>query len=430
MLMMRHAATARRIGSVFDTLRLQIALGLAGGVLLPALLLISYLGEETRAGRGVTFSLLGSTVAIVAATLIVRRVASFPGTRAFTYILPSYASCFGLVLAALLLARADYNRLFLSVSFTVSLLIALTVAIQIARTERRRFWLVPFGRTERLLHTPDIEWIVLTAPVVPSEPDAIIVADLQYDHDDEWARMLAEAAVSGRAVYHTKILMESITGRVSMDHLSENSFGSLMPNLAYVHIKRAIDLLGVALLSPLLAPLMIGITILVKLSSPGPVFFIQERMGFRGIPFRMVKFRTMYVQASGAPEGARDRAMTETHDPRVTPIGRVLRRSRLDELPQIWNILKAEMSWIGPRPEAIPLSQWYQGEIPFYHYRHIVRPGISGWAQVQQGHVTDLAAVSAKLKYDFYYIKNFSAWLDLLIGLKTLRTVQRGFGAR
>lgn len=427
---MSRVPVAQRFGTVVDKLRVQLCLGLLGGVMLPALLLVPYWGEESRAGRGVTYSLLGGTLAIVAATLIVRRVAAFPGTRAFTYILPSYASCFGLTLATLFLARAEYNRLFLSVSFAASLLIALAIALQIARTERRRFWLVPFGRTERVLEASEIEWIVLTKAVVPDEPGAVIVADLQYDHDDEWSRMLADAAVKGHAVYHTKVLMESITGRVSMDHLSENSFGSLLPNLAYVHIKRAVDLIGVAILLPLLTIPLLTIALLVKLSSPGPVFFIQERMGFRGIPFRMVKFRTMYVQTPAASDKARNDAMTATGDSRITSIGHILRRSRLDELPQIWNIIRSEMSWIGPRPEAIPLSRWYQGEIPFYHYRHIVRPGISGWAQVQQGHVTDLVAVSAKLKYDFFYIKNFSAWLDLLIALKTLRTIASGFGAR
>src|SRR5690606_16681183 len=107
-----------------------------------------------------------------------------------------------------------------------------------------------------------------------------------------------------------------------------------------------------------------------------------------------------------------------------------LRRSRIDELPQIYNILKGEMSWIGPRPEAEVLSQWYEAELPFYRYRHIVPPGITGWAQVNQGHVADLAEVNFKLHYDFYYIKNFSPWLDALIMFKTIQTVLSGFGSR
>ena len=114
----------------------------------------------------------------------------------------------------------------------------------------------------------------------------------------------------------------------------------------------------------------------------------------------------------------------------MTRIGRFLRRTRIDELPQIWNILRGEMSWIGPRPEALALSEWYETELPFYVYRHIVRPGISGWAQVNQGHVAQLDQVFEKLHYDFYYIKNFSAWLDLVILAKTLRTIMSGFGAK
>lgn len=420
----------RPLGSRAERLRVQLALGLLCGIVLPAMLLIPYLGEETRAGRGVTYSIIGATFAIIGATLIVRRVASFPGTRAFTYIVPSFASAYGLAIATLLLARLEYNRLFLSVSFALSLLVALSVALHVARKIQRRFWLVPFGHTKTVREVPGVDWTVLTDPVVPDDPQAVIVADLQHDHDDDWARMLAMAAVRGHEVYHTKVLMESITGRVAMDHLSENSFGSLVPNLAYVHAKRMLDLLSIVVLSPFLGLLLLGIALIVKLSSPGPVLFIQERMGHRGIAFRMIKFRTMYVRSEVNNEAACSDAITTIRDPRITRIGHILRRSRMDELPQIFHVLKGEMSWIGPRPEAIPLSRWYEGEIPFYYYRHIVRPGISGWAQVQQGHVTDLASVRAKLSYDFYYIKNFSAWLDVLIALKTLRTILNGFGAR
>ena len=112
------------------------------------------------------------------------------------------------------------------------------------------------------------------------------------------------------------------------------------------------------------------------------------------------------------------------------PLRRFLRRTRLDELPQILNILAGDMSWIGPRPEAIDLSTWYEAEIPFYSYRHIVRPGITGWAQVNQGHVADLAEINMKLQYDFFYVKNFSAWLDILITMRTVVVMLNGFGSK
>ncbi|SFG20752.1 Sugar transferase involved in LPS biosynthesis (colanic, teichoic acid) [Novosphingobium sp. CF614] len=429
-MLMRRDPIAWRLGSKAEKLRAQLLLGLFSGVVLPAMLLVPYLGQDSRAGRGVTHSIIAATLAIIVATLSVRRFASFPGTRAFTYILPSFASTYGLALTVLLLARLDYNRLFLSVSFALAVLVAFTIALHIARNAQRHFWLVPFGRTELVRETPEVRWGVLTQPDLPSVSRSVIVADLHHDHDDDWARMLAVAAIQGHEVYHTKVLMESLTGQVSMEHLSENSFGSLVPNLIYVHVKRAVDLIGVLVLAPVLAPLLLGIALMIKLGSPGPVLFIQERMGYRGIPFRMIKFRTMHVRDEASGEAARSEAMTALRDPRITRIGHILRRSRMDELPQIWHILKGEMSWIGPRPEAIPLSRWYENEIPFYLYRHILRPGISGWAQVRQGHVTDVDDVRAKLKYDFYYIKNFSAWLDLLIALKTLRTVLSGFGSR
>ena len=145
----------------------------------------------------------------------------------------------------------------------------------------------------------------------------------------------------------------------------------------------------------------------------------------------MVKFRTMRERVVGDDdESRRDDAITRTDDDRITRIGKVLRKSRLDELPQMWNVLTGEMSWIGPRPEARALADWYAAEIPFYDYRHIVQPGITGWAQVNQGHVADIEAINTKLRLDFYYVKNMSFWLDVLIALKTLRVVLRGLGAK
>jgi len=218
---------------------------------------------------------------------------------------------------------------------------------------------------------------------------------------------------------------------VTIEHLSENSFGSLVPNLAYRKVKRVADFLASIVLLVLLALPILVIAVLIRMDSEGPSLFRQERMGHRGRPFVMLKFRTMRPRPEADDvEAARQDAMTQTEDMRITRVGQFLRRSRLDELPQIVNVLRGEMSLIGPRPEAVALSHWYEQELPFYFYRHIVRPGISGWAQVHQGHVTDLEAVYQKLTYDFYYIKNFSAWLDILIALRTVSVMISGFGSK
>ena len=195
--------------------------------------------------------------------------------------------------------------------------------------------------------------------------------------------------------------------------------------------KRLIDIVGSVLLLPVLAVPLLVIALLIKLDSKGPVLFVQERVGFRGRTFRMVKFRTMRERAAITEEEAlRNDAMTRDGDDRITRVGQFLRKTRIDELPQVLNILRGEMSWIGPRPEAESLAKWYESELPFYSYRHIVRPGITGWAQVNQGHVTDVSDVNAKLRFDFYYVKNISLWLDFLIVLKTFRVILTGNGAK
>ena len=242
--------------------------------------------------------------------------------------------------------------------------------------------------------------------------------------DPAWERLLAASALKGVPVYHSKHVAESLTGRVEIEHLSENSLGSLLPSSVYLKFKRMIDALGVLLLLPILLPIVAIAAFLIKREDGGPILFTQKRVGLGGEEFTIFKFRTMRVDASNGNH------FTDGDDPRVTRIGKFLRRYRIDELPQAWNILKGEMSWIGPRPESLPLAQSYEQAIPFYSYRHIVRPGISGWAQVQQGYAAEVQAVTIKLQYNFFYIKHFSPWLDLLITARTIRTVLTGFGAR
>jgi lipopolysaccharide/colanic/teichoic acid biosynthesis glycosyltransferase len=213
-------------------------------------------------------------------------------------------------------------------------------------------------------------------------------------------------------------LSESLTGRVEVGHLSENSFGSLIPTRGYYHFKSMTDFVAALAVAPLLIVPMLVVALAVRLDSKGPALFRQRRLGRAGQPITVFKFRTMRLHE------------IDEQDDRITRLGRFLRKSRIDELPQIINILKGEMSWIGPRPEALVLSSWYTGEIPFYRYRHVVRPGISGWAQVNQGHVAHVDQVHEKLQYDFFYIKYFSPWLDLLILFRTVKTMATGFGSK
>lgn len=374
---------------------------------------------------------IASLIAAVMALFLFRRVTIYPGTRAFGFILPAYSSTFGIAAAVLLFFRLDYSGAMLLTGYLASLGITFVLGYFGQRAAPRRMYYVPAGNTGIVGDASQIDWVRLEAPVVPDDPNVSIVADLRTTHSPEWERMLAQAAIAGIPVYHTKQLRESLTGRVQIEHLSENSFGSLLPALGYRGIKRTIDIVASIAALPLLIVPLLGVALAVKLSSPGPVLFRQRRMGYRGVPFDVLKFRTMIEhESAGGDAAALHSAITQDGDDRITRVGRFLRKSRIDELPQIVNILRGEMSWIGPRPEAVPLSQWYERELPFYAYRHIVRPGITGWAQVNQGHVAGLDDVHVKLHYDFYYIKFFSSWLDLLIALRTVGIMLTGFGAK
>ncbi|MBY0284882.1 MAG: sugar transferase [Sphingomonas sp.] len=434
MLMQLSAAVHPARGStVLASLRLQIVTIWVGAVLLPAAAIVG-LGIVPLADLTLLSSMFTAAVALAFGQLMIRRVSSFPGARAYSFILPSLAGSFGAVIVVMLLLRVSYTRSFFGSSFVMGVIIAFMISYWVDRFSRVRFHVVPEGREERiasLLRLTSADWPILSeADTLPPRREPI-VADLGCDLGTHWERMLARAALAGHAVYDAKQLSESLSGQVTIEHISENSFGSLLPNDAYLTVKRIADVVGCVLLLPVLLIPLTAIAIAIRLDSPGNVFFVQERMGYRGRVFRMVKFRTMRPRpVFEDSEAARADAMTRNDDDRITRVGRFLRRCRADELPQILNVLKGDMSIIGPRPEALALSQWYESEIPFYSYRHIVRPGITGWAQINQGHVTDLDSIAMKLSYDFYYIKYFSAWIDIIIVMKTVPTVLKGLGAR
>lgn len=374
-------------------------------------------------------TLIAAPTAILLGLIGVRQISSVPGARETYYLAPAMAVSFAIVLAVMLLIRVDYNRFLFPTALAVSIVwVFLTYALS-ERIRRSRFAVVPGGAAEALSRVKAAEWVVMTSPALPPGRLDGVAVDLRSKLNDEWERFIADCALAGIRVFHEAQLRESLSGQVEIMHLSENTLGSINPNAGYIKLKQVMDWVTALFAVILLSPLALILAVLIKLDSPGPVIFRQQRMGFRGEPFTMYKFRTMY-DASSPPQGVRDKAITVDGDKRITRLGRFLRRSRIDELPQLINILRGEMSWIGPRPEAVTLSRWYEGELPFYRYRHIVRPGITGWAQINQGHVAQIDEVHQKLHYDFYYIKNFSPWLDIVIVLRTFGVMISGYGAR
>ena len=373
-------------------------------------------------------SLVGNAVAVILAFWMRLSIETYPGIRRSSVILPAALTGHGVSVVWFVLTRFPYDRIELAAGFLLHVAWLYFLYIRAERKVRRRIAVVPFGATERLVKIETVDWHMLKRPQLRDTRSCnAIVADFSAELPDEWEAFLADAALAGRIVYQVKQLSESLTGRVELEHLSENSFGSLVPALGYFYLKTLVDFLFAVMLLPVILPVLIVVAIAIRLDSQGPILFRQKRVGHAGRPIIVYKFRTMRIFEAGDERSA---AMTQDNDDRITRLGHLLRKLRIDELPQIINILKWEMSWIGPRPEAQVLSQWYTSEIPFYRYRHVVKPGISGWAQVNQGHVAEVDQVHRKLQYDFYYIKYFSPWLDVLILFRTIKTVLTGFGSR
>ncbi len=383
---------------------------------------------------------LRTIVQVVAANLAcwytISRLRTYARARLLSYVLPVNLVIFGFCFAANGLLRADLSFSLLLLCGLSTLFVSYLVTAKVRHANpQSQHYVVPGGKIGTILgqqgFAPAISIEHLSGLIEANAVTGSIVADLHHDHSPEWERLLAKAALKGIPVYHYRLIEEMLTGEVRISHLHENDLGSLIPNLPYRTVKRTIDIAGVVVISPFILLLTAICAVLIKLDSPGSVFFYQNRIGFRGENFKMVKFRTMRTRdAEDDLDARREDVMTKADDDRITRVGKFLRMSRMDEIPQAWNILLGQMSWIGPRPEARELAEWYESKIPFYSYRHIVRPGITGWAQINQGHVTDLDSIKGKLRFDFYYVKNLSLWLDILIGLKTLRVILSGIGAK
>jgi len=287
--------------------------------------------------------------------------------------------------------------------------------------------------------------------IVQQQPNLMVVVAVTHEKSPSLISALNKISWDGCQLIDMPSLYEFLAGKVPIEHISDTwlYLNSMQANkLYYRHLKRLLDLGLVCLGLAATWPLFFLIGLAIKVDCPGPIFFRQERLGQDGKPFQILKFRTMIHKAEQfGPQWASEA------DPRITRVGRVLRKMRLDELPQLLNILRGDMSFIGPRPERQVFIRQFQeplpdlrpgrragdppGElvhcgfkekIPYYSYRLLVKPGLTGWAQVMYPYSSSLEKTREKLQYDLYYIKNMGFFLDLAILLKTIRIVLFGRG--
>ena len=368
---------------------------------------------------------IGALISYVTSSLILHNLGRFPGNRPLAYLLPVVSVSLLFVSAVIIFTRMDYSR---SVLFAAIFIVPAVTYCEFKirqGLQKGRYAVIPFGFYENLIALNSSKFVVLESPVLDRDDFIGIVVDSNEALPAEWQQFIAEQLSQDMPVMDSVTAYESVTGKSPLDHYGELASHELLPSQAYLTAKRLIESCIILATAPITVPFVLTVAIAVKIESKGPAFFVQRRVGKGGREFSMYKIRSMRTDSeiNGAQFAGED-------DPRITRIGKFIRKMRIDELPQFINILKGDMALIGPRPEQAAFVKEFEKVIPLYSFRHIVRPGITGWAQVTHGYAADEDETREKLAHDFYYVKNLSLWLDLDIVFKTVKTMLTGFGAR
>jgi sugar transferase (PEP-CTERM system associated) len=283
--------------------------------------------------------------------------------------------------------------------------------VQLEAAERKKVWIA------------ELEKIASGTPMVRR----IIVA-MESKRGELPVQELLSLRFRGISVEDDGTLRERIYGKIQLDGLRPSNFlysEGFRLKASQQFIRQVVSIAAAATGLLLFLPFFPFVVLAVKLSSSGPIFFRQSRVGMGGRIFDVIKFRTMFTDAEAG--GAK---WATKNDPRVTKVGMFLRKTRIDEIPQLWNVLRGDMGFVGPRPERPEFVSWLSEELPFYYLRTLIRPGLTGWAQVRYGYGATLAETKEKLEYDLYYIKHMSLGLDLLIMFETIKTILRRRGAQ
>ena len=375
-----------------------------------------------------TNSLIACLAAFFSGSYALYKLGRYPGSKTLLNLPSIMIIIAGFIALIFTSLRLDYSR---GIFTFGSIIIPLAIILQhrILKTNKKEQYLViPFGCYKKLTDDHAHKYELLSVPGFGTREEVSISGILFDQHvnlPSNWQQFLAQAANKQVPIYDINQAYESVYGKSPLDHLPEPDSSTLRPHWIYRSLKRLLESSAIVITSPTWAPLVLFFAIAIKLESKGPAIFIQKRIGLGGKEFKMIKLRSMRTdsEVNGAQFAGED-------DPRITKIGKFIRKVRIDEIPQFINVLKGEMALIGPRPEQKAFVLEFEEKIPLYTLRHIVRPGITGWAQVTHGYADDEESTKEKLAHDFYYVKNLSLWLDIVVVVKTIKTMLSGFGAR
>ncbi|WP_449257010.1 sugar transferase [Bosea sp. (in: a-proteobacteria)] len=375
---------------------------------------------DTPLVQAVPFALMTFGVVLLtgAVTLFVNR-RTLPVTRAIL------VAGTGMVvyMALLAVARAYYSLSILAAGFAVAVLTCGQIGLMLAKNRFLRIGVLPFSEQERFFSfvgTSGLTVVSLGEDITEFEMLVVEPKDLS---DPAIADTLEKAFLAGTEVISWSEFVEERKGRVVLDRFNVNDIEWSAQQHGYLLVKRVADFVASLILAVPAAILVSLAAIAIKFSMGGKILFAQKRVGRGGTHYTMYKLRTMR-------EGPPKAIATTQADSRITPLGAILRRYRIDELPQLWNIIRGDMSFIGPRPEQPELAARYMAEIRGFNSRHAVTPGLSGWAQVKFGYAANTNETAEKVSYDLFYVKNISLDLDLRIVFKTIGTILGGTGAR
>lgn len=430
----RHAAAARNTGSeTIRRVRRMLAWAVIGLILFVAYAAASQLAYHAS---WVTYvfprTLVWCVVPYLAAFVLLHRSLHLPPLEGGSFVGLAATLPFATLLIFFAAFHIDYSRGAVLVSFITTL-----GWIWFGYRRYVQKYVPVFGyldpqtlhELERILTMPGANPPVVTRfEFIRSIEDARdcdgIMVERGLTADPARTRLLTQYKLGHMRMYSVERIGEILTGRLGLDHIDENFLDDYADHYLYGLAKRIIDVAGAVCLAPFALPIGLAVAVAVRFETPGSALFRQRRIGLFGKPFTMFKFRSMGVSKHAPAQFA------EPQDPRITRVGRIIRKYRLDEIPQLWNVFLGDMSFIGPRPEQTPMVERFTESIPYYPYRHLVRPGLSGWAQVRQGYVGSHEETVTKLSYDLYYVKHCSLALDLLIAIRTLFTLLTGHGAR
>ena len=425
---MNELIPTRRFDRFFEQLLFSrvfsIAIGWGLCVALPYVLMWGPRAAFYPNGGQQTALVVTTLASVLANVAVFRLLTRYPGGRNAALVAPQILTIYLISSLAVLVFRQEVSRYLLLASGIASFIWLHIEFIALQHLKRIKLAVVNLGRARDLSDISSVTIRFLDKPDLMGLRYDGVVADFDAI-DAAWERFLTQCVLNGIAVYSAKNLLESLTGRVSIRKMSENDIGSLLPSKNYERLKYLFDVTFVILSLPIVMFICLVTAICIRIDSKGPILFSQTRIGRGNRPFTLYKFRSMVYSKLDDPE-----MFAQENDGRVTRVGRIIRCLRIDELPQFMNILKGEMSLIGPRPEQPSFVRQFDEVIPFYSYRHVLKPGITGWAQVRSGYAADIDETQLKIEHDFYYIKNASIALDIYIVFLTVKTVCTGFGAR